>query len=416
MYKKNIYSLPPILSALLGFFSAGVSVAYLETGTYSSELMMNTGPTGATARYILSICGFLIVYFFVFNLIVNKKWINNQKKTINTNNNDEIFYKVVSLSALGFAISFLSCIPQQIVESRNLYLIDHPNLVRDLIFKYLPFIALYLGLAAGFTKKIFTKLIAYMSLFLILISIYFFGHKASALFSFICTFTISFLVISIPTLKKHSALKMLLKKEILIILVALVYLLSAGTVRYVNMANYDLPNYLSNRILCLQGGLWWATDLMKANSQSDLNFNNFMNYILSTNYTRNLSLIYLMEKAIGESLTYKIVSEHYNIYTGGFPASFYIFGTYGPIIFSCLTGLICAFACGLLVKRIIKRQYIVLLFYFYIYLYVIAIIESGEFVQIFTKKFAFYLSVVILAEYVRYKYSALSNKNSQQIQ
>ena len=147
MYKKNIYSLPPILSALLGFFTAGVSVAYLETGTYSSELMMNTGPTGATTHYILSICGFLISYFFVFNLIVNKKWIINQIKTINTKSNNEIFYKIVSLSALGFAIALLSCIPQEIVESRNLYLIDHPNLVRDLIFKYLPFIALYSGLA-----------------------------------------------------------------------------------------------------------------------------------------------------------------------------------------------------------------------------------------------------------------------------
>ena len=81
MYKINIYSLPPILSALLGFFSAGVSVAYLETGTYSSELMMNTGPTGATARYILSICGFLIFYFFVFNLIVNKKQAHTEIRT-----------------------------------------------------------------------------------------------------------------------------------------------------------------------------------------------------------------------------------------------------------------------------------------------------------------------------------------------
>ena len=402
MYKKNIYSLFPIISALVGFFSLGLSVAFLETGVYSSELFIYTEPTGSAARYIFAICGFLVAYFFVFNLIVNKKWITNQGKIINKRN-DELFYKIISLTGLGIAILYLTYIPRETVESRNLYLINHPAFLRDLIHKYLPFAGLYLGLAAGFTKSVFTKITTQLSLLLIIISLYFYGHKASAFISFLSIFAISYLSIKTPIKKKHSFSKIYFSKEIIVVYILFISFVVAGTIRFVNIANYDMSDYLKNRLLCLQGGIWWITDYLKFYTKNEININNFIEFTNTSGYSKNVSICYLMEKAIGEELTNKISSIHFNIYTGGFPASFYIFGKEGPFVLSFITGVISAIACGCLIRKIIRRQYILLIFYVYLYLYIIAISESGEFLQILSTKFTLYLLVVFLAEYFLYK-------------
>lgn len=400
---------------MIGFFSLGLSLSYLETGVYSSELFTYTEPTGATGRYIFAICGFLVTYFFVFNFIVNEKWIKIQEKIINKRN-DELFYKIISIIGLGIAILYFSYIPRETVESRNLYLIEHPDPVRNLIMKYLPFIGLYLGLAAGFSKRKFTKITTYLSVVVIVLSLYLFGHKASAFISFLSIFAIPYLVISILYLNKHSFCKTFFTKKILFAFITLIAFIFFGIMRYVNIAQIELFDYLKDRLLCFQGGIWWTTDYQIFYTKNDVWLDNFIQFFLTTDYTNNISLIYLMEKAIGEQLTNKIVFLHCGIYSGGFPASFYIFGKNGPIIFSLITGIISAIACGCLIKKIIRRQYIFLIFYFYLYLYVITISTSGEFVQIFSIKFAFYLFLVILAEYVRYKYASIRNRSSGQIQ
>lgn len=254
----------------------------------------------------------------------------------------------------------------------------------------------------------------YLSLSLIISSLLLYGHKFSGIVSFFGAFAISFLVISKNTFSKHRSTKITFRYKVYFSLVCLVLIFALGISRYVKLANYDFSEYLKNRVMISQGEMWWVIDYLQALPQSDINLENFVSNFTNSNYTRNYSLIYLMEKAIGESLTHDIVSEHHNIYTGGFPTIFYIFGRQGPIIFSCLSGFLSAIICGYLVRKIINRQYIFIVPYFYIYLYILTILQSGEFIQILTTKFTCYLFVVLLAEYFAYKiYSRRKTKISK---
>jgi hypothetical protein len=183
----------------------------------------------------------------------------------------------------------------------------------------------------------------------------------------------------------------------------MLFLFAAGIYRYVSRAGFDIKEYLINRLLVLQGGLWWFTDFNATHGLCQSGMQGFTDFIKSIDYDRNLSLIYLMTKAIGEELTHKIVFIHHNLYTGAFPAIFYeIGGITGPVFFSFLSGIIIALISGYLIRKLIKRQLILVLVAFYIYIPVISILESGEFTHLFSIKTIIKLLTLFWLESVYY--------------
>jgi hypothetical protein len=402
MYKENFYSLMPIIVPFFGVFIIGISVAYLETGVYSSELFLTTQQTGATVRYVLAISAFLMAYWFIFKLIVNKKWIAYQKNRFLEKRNIEIINKFIVIIGIATAILFLSYVPREVVGSRNIFLVENPSIVRDFIWKYMPFIGLYLGFAAGSTKSSITRIYSYMGIILIVLALYGFGHKASAIFSFICNFIISFFILVKFIPMRRQVFRIELRGQLIFAVIAMILIIVMGIYRYVDIAEYNITEYLINRIFVLQGSIWWFTDYETFHGLGQINIIDFIDFIFSIDYEKNLSLIYLMTKAIGTDLTYRIVFIHHGLYTGAFPASFYIFGGEGPVLFSILSGIVIAVASGYLVRKLIKRQIILSAVSFYIYIYMIAILESGEFMHLLTIKLIMYVLLLFFLEFIYY--------------
>jgi hypothetical protein len=73
MYKDIPYALMPVAGIAIVLAWQGVSVAYLEKGAYSPELMLTTYWTGATIRYVLAILSFLLAYWAVFRAVVSRR-------------------------------------------------------------------------------------------------------------------------------------------------------------------------------------------------------------------------------------------------------------------------------------------------------------------------------------------------------
>ena len=116
MFKDNFYSVFPIVIPFISVISIGISVAYLETGVYSSELLLTTRQTGGTVRYVLAISAFLLAYWFIFRLIVSKKWIAYQKKVSQKKHRNEIINKFIVIIGIGIAILLLSYVPKNAWE------------------------------------------------------------------------------------------------------------------------------------------------------------------------------------------------------------------------------------------------------------------------------------------------------------
>lgn len=403
MFKDNYYSVFPIIVPFIGVFSIGISIAYLETGVYLSELFITAWQTGGTVRYVLAISAFLLAYWFIFGLIVNKKWIAYQKKRFLEKRNNEIINKFIVILGIGTAILFFSYVPKEVVESRNLFLVDNPSTVRDFIWAYLPFISLYLGFAAGCTKRSITRVGSYLSVVLIILALYGFGHKFSAIISFIGSFAISFFIFLKFIPMRRQVFGIELRGQFIFAIIAMILLIVMGIYRYVNIAEYNITEYLINRIFVLPGGIWWFTDYETIHGLGQINIQDFIDFINSGDYDKNLSLIYLMTKAIGTDLTYKIVFIHHGLYTGAFPASFYIIGgTTAVVLFSIISGIVIAVISGHLVRKLIKRQVVLLLISFSIYLPVIAILESGEFMHLLSIKLIIRIIILLVLESVYY--------------
>lgn len=403
MFKDNFYSVIPIIIPFIGVISMGISVAYLETGVYSSELLLTTRQTGGTVRYVLAISAFLLAYWFIFRLIVSKKWIAYQKKVSQKKNSNEIINKFIVIIGIGAAILLLSYVPREVPSSRNLFLVENPSVVRDLILKYLPFVSLYLGLVAGSTRRNITRAVSYAGIILVLLALYGFGHKASALISFIGSFVISSFVLVKFIPMKRPVFGIELRTQFIFAIIAMLFLFVAGICRYINISGFNPTEYLINRIFVLQGGIWWFTDYGATHGLCQSGMQGFLDFLKTIDYNKNLSVIYLMTKAVGTALTYKIVFVHHGLYAGAFPAIFYeIGGITGPVLFSFLSGIIIAVVSGHLVRKLIKRQIILLLVSFSIYLPVIAILEGGEFTHLFSTKFVIKLLAIFFLESIYY--------------
>ena len=403
MFKDNFYSVIPIIIPFIGVFSIGISVAYLEIGVYSPELFLTTSQTGGTIRYVFAINAFLLAYWFFFRLIVSKNWIAYQKKMLIKKGDNERINKFIVIIGMGTAILLLSYVPSEVIDSRNLFIAENPSIVRDFIFKYLPFVGLYLGLAAGLTKSNSTRAASYTGAILILFALFGFGHKFSTLISFIGNFAISFFVLVKFIPMRRPVFKIEFRAQFIFAIIAMLFVFTAGIIRYINIGELDATEYLTNRIFILQGGIWWFTDYEAFYGLHHPGIEGFLDFVKSIDYDQNLSLIYLMTKAIGTDLTYKIVFIHYGLYTGAFPAIFYeIGGLTGPVLFSFLSGIVIAVVSGYLVRKLIKRQFILILVSFNIYLLVIAIMAGGEFTHIFSIKIVIKFLVLFFLEFIFY--------------
>jgi hypothetical protein len=404
MYKDSIYTVIPICFPLLGLIWMGISIAYLETGRYAPIIFSSTYLTGAAIRYVVAISVFLLTYWCAFRLIINKKWLSNNRiklAEVHTSEAINMFILVIGLAGILILIFHL---PEERPDARVAYTLENPSFIRDLTFGYLPVIGFLFGFAAAVTYSARIRTLSYILATFIVVIIFLFGHKFSGIISYFQYFFVSYFIIAHFFLRDRpiSIMRKVKKNIIIIILSSIITLLViAGIVKEASISNKDIIEYLANRLFIEQGAMWWFTDYHTVYGSNLTGWGYFMDFVKSIDYDSNLSLIYLMAKSIGWASTYKIVFINKGILTGAFPAIFYeIGGVCGPVVFSAVSGIIIAIFAGYMTRKLIQKQFILLVIAVYMFAPVVSLIDSGEFLHLFRYQFIIKIICAIFLELI----------------
>jgi hypothetical protein len=404
MYKGTPYALMPVASIALVLVWQGVSVAYLETGAYSPELMLATYWTGATLRYVLAIVSFLLAYWAVFRLIVSRSWIKAHQGNALSLTNAERFAAPLIFACLIGILVLLCYAPRGAIDSRSKFLVENPVFLRDLLLGYQPYLTLVLGYATGITSKPRTSLLGYVSLLLMLSVLYLYGNKFSAVVETFFFFFLPFLALLKFRPFDRSLFGWTMRRQVAAACAVLILAVFAGVLRQVQYlrdsgADSAGTQYLAERVFILQGGVWWNTDNQAIHGTYQPGFKEFADFARKENYYADSSLMYLMTRAIGYDLTYKIFMVDHSLFTGTFPSIFYeIGGKFGPVLFGALSGVVIAFAAGYATRKILLGQVLLTIIALGIYIPISNIASAAEFTPLISWGLLTKIGIVVCLE------------------
>ena len=404
MYKDTPYALMPVASIAIVLVWQGVSVAYLETGAYSPELMLTTYWTGATYRYVLAIVSFLLAYWLVFRLMVSRPWIESHQGNAQSMNHAERFAAPLIFACLIGILVLLWYAPRGAIDSRSKFLVDNPAFLRNLLLGYQPYLTLVLGYATGVTSKSRTRMLGYASLLLMLLVLYLYGNKFSAVVETFFFFSFPFLALLKFRPIDRELFGWTMRRQAALAGAVLMLAVTAGVLRQVQyVQNSDAesagPGYLAERVFVLQGGIWWNTDNQAIHGTYQPGLKEFADFVRNENYYADSSLMYLMTRSIGYDLTYKIFMIDDSLFTGTFPSIFYeIGGKFGPVLFGALSGILIALAAGYATRKILLGQVLLTIVALGIYLPISAIASAAEFTPIASLGLLTKIGIVVCLE------------------
>ena len=385
MYKDNSYALMPVASVALILTWQGLSVAYLETGVYSPELMLTTYQTGATLRYVLAIVSFLLSYWLVFRWLVSHRWIAVQKCSMRRLESAERFALPLLVICLIAIVVLLGYAPRGEFDSRSKYLVENPIYLRDRLLDFEPYIALILGYATGVTSSTRIRLLGYFSLLLMLLMLYLYGNKFSAISETAFFFCMPFVALANFRPMDRRVFGLTMRRQILIGTAVLLLIITGGLLRqiqYLQSSGSETAGvqYIAERVFVLQGGIWWNTDNSAIDGVYQPGFKEFAEFVRGEGYFKGSSLKYLMSRAIGYDLTNRIFTVDNALFTGTFPAIFYeIGGRFGPVLFGTLSGAIIAVFAGYATRKVLQGQVLMTIVALGIYLPISNIASAAEF-------------------------------------
>lgn len=404
MIWKNPVAFFPIGSILLVQIWESISVAYLETGTYTPELLLETHRTGATFRFVFAIALFVLAYWATFRALLNRNWksrLNAQSAKLNSATRLAL---PMILAALAATLLLAVFVPREAVDLRSRYLHDHPNFLRDELLAYLPTVTLILGLGCGLARTARARILGYTTMLLILTVLYLFGNKFSEI-------TESFFLFCIPLVAcihfypmDRKVFGMSLRRQMLFAGCAVLALVTMGVLRQINQAQLASSDtqgeeYLMQRVFIAQGGIYWFTDNQIVHGASQPRLAEFLQFVRDENYSKNSSLMYLMSLAIGYDLTWKIFTINNSLFTGAFPSIFFIIGgRYGPFFLCPLVGVIVGAITAYSLRKMLQGQLLLAVLAFSIFAPVQGFASSAEFTGFLSWGFATKLFLLLTAE------------------
>lgn len=400
MYRSHPYSIYPILFPCIILVWEGVSVAFLESGVYSPELYITTRWTGATLRYVAALFTFLGAYWIVFHFMVSGKWRERVTKSAPEEAPELVNWAICALG-LATGLVLLYYMPSGPVESKSKYIVENPQAIRDFVLKYMPFIGFALGFAAANTRNLACRFATYASAVCILGSLVLFGNKFSGLISFFAPMFLTYAAIATFAPAERKLFGLNQKQQAWAGAAALVGIMAFSMAKYLAVADLAGMDYLIERVFILQGGIWWYTDYQAFFGSYHPGFDAFVEFSRQHDYHKNSSLMYLMSRAIGYDLTYKIFFVDISLYTGAFPAVFYeLFGKTGPVVAGAVAGAATGICNAYLVRKILRRQFILAMVAFSLYLPIMSVMDGGEFTQLFSYTLLVKLLVLLIIELV----------------
>ncbi|MGA2539152.1 MAG: DUF6418 domain-containing protein [Terracidiphilus sp.] len=401
MAKDNACALMPIASISLVLAWQGISIAYLESGVYSPELMLTSHPTGGTARYVGAIVSFLGVYWIVFRTMVSRRWLAQCSCPPERMERAARLALPIILLTLAATFVLLCYAPREAIDSRSKFLLENPVLMRDRLLDYQPYLALILGFATGITQRAGTRALGYSTLLLMLLVLYLYGNKFSGITETFFLFSMPFVALLKMYPVDRRVWGVTARRQGLLVTAALLIAVTEGQVREIKylQSTGGEGGYLLERVFILQGGIWWITDDQAVNGVYQPGLREFAEFVRGEHYFQDSSLMYLMTRAIGYDLTYKIFMFDDSLFTGTFPAIFYeIGGRGGPVLFSALTGLIVAVAAGYATRKILRGQALLALLACGIFLPLDNLASAAEFTPLLSLGLLAKFGLVLLVE------------------
>ncbi len=404
MTRKNPVAFFPIGSVLLVLVWGGISVAYLETGTYAPELMLETHRTGATFRFVLAIALFVLAYWAVFRALLNRKWMSRLDGESARLRSAARLALPMILTALAATLLLAIFVPRETIDSRSQYLLNNPNFLRDKLLAYLPLVTLILGMGCGLARTVRTRSLGYATALLILVVLYLFGNKFSEITEAFFLFCIPLVAMIHAYPMDRSVFGLNQRRQILVAGCALLVLVSMGILRQSNhlqstYADSNGMQYLFQRIFIAQGGIYWYTDNEIIHEPSQPRLTEFIQFVRDEKYFKNSSLMYLMSQAIGYDPTRKIFTIDNSLFTGAFPSIFFIVGgRYGPFFLCPLTGAIVAAVTAYSLRKMLQGQLLLAILAFSVFVPVQSFASGAEFTGFFTLGMAAKLFLLLTAE------------------
>jgi hypothetical protein len=362
MFRDSPCALLPIASITLVLVWQGTSIAYLESGAYSPELMLATYSTGATLRYAIAVGIFLLAYWFTFRSLMSPRWLAARKNAEQRLQRAERFAMPMIMACLLLIVVLLAYAPRATVDSRSKFLVENPIFLRDQILNYQPYFTLILGYATGITSRSRVRAFGYLILFLLLLTLFLYGNKFSGILESFFFFCMPFLALTKLRPMDRVVFGLTVRKQILVAVAGMAVLISAGLFRQLQYARQTGAEsagtaYLTERVFVLQGGIWWNTDNLAIHGLYKPGFREFLDFTRGENYYSDSSLMYLMTRAIGYDLTYKVFMIDDSLFTGTFPAIFYeIGGRLGPPVLCAFSGIFIAILAAYLTRKILSGQ------------------------------------------------------------
>ncbi len=401
---KSTHAFFPLGSILIVLVWQGISVAYLEVGAYSPELMVETHRSGATFRYVIAICNFILAYWITMRFIVSPAWLGRMDRFEERMVQAARWALPLILASLAAVLLLLLKAPREAVDSRSQYLMLNPDLLRDTLLTYQPLTTLVLGIGTGLARNEKVRTVGICTFIAMIVTMYVYGNKfseiAETLFYF-CT-PLAALMRFYPMDRR--ILGMNLRRQALVIGTIFCFAVTSGIIRQANYlsttgADAQGSQYLMERVFILQGGIFWSTDNDAIHGKYQPGLREFATFVRDVDYHQDSSLMYLMSRAIGYDLTYKIFTIDNSLFTGAFPAIFYVIGgRYGPFYLCLVIGAGIALITGYCIRKLLSGQVALAIVAFSVFLPIQSLASGAEFTPLLSKGLAAKLVILVVLE------------------
>ncbi|HBE88814.1 MAG TPA: hypothetical protein DDW67_06700, partial [Elusimicrobia bacterium] len=336
-----------------------VSVSFLEAGAYTPELMVWTYTTGAASRLSVALFFLLTGGWVGFRLFFN----GPKEKFKGVYPEWTLVLSILILIISSTVLFFYA--PSDLSMWRATFLAENQSALRDVLLKYLPLLSFLGGVSSVSSVQPTLRLSGYISMCYLLSVLVLYGHKFSGLVSVLFPFLLG-TGFSLYYLLKDTHLVRETLKRVFFLLIFSGLMMVRGFFLYL-AAHYQeasspgvlskseiahsLTSYLTERILLLQGAMWWVVDRSIVKDANSYSWTKVWNYSFTCTSDRPFNS-FLTEKYAGaDRLRY--LRERRVYFEGTSPAIYYeLLGPAGPVLSFFVFGFVYSCFVVYLVRRL----------------------------------------------------------------
>lgn len=384
----------------LGQGTAIVSCAYLESGNFISEQSIYAYATGATSRLVMYNLIFFLAGLFMFVLYQKKQPRNFMKfQSLSSMGRWTICLGVFLLLTILHIGLYIFGVPLFEGLDRISYWLDHPMPIFRTLGGQLFFITFLLGILYSHSKQwVYLLLFLGICIYLILLS-----EKYSGLFIVGYLFLLPIIITRLTKGKLPLPLKSIGIYAIVIcsLFLSVIYY-HYSVIHY--SPDLSITKSIVNRVLGLQGHVWWGTDVEVMNRNRIVDFDQlskeFSSFMSFSSKDEDVGMKYLISLVAPPYIAQAYLERGIN-FTMGYPAiGLYIFNYVGLALLQIIVAAIVVVAITYVYQKLTKYQLIRAAVAIKIFIEIYGAFTIGNFYQLFSLKVVIYVLISIFLESV----------------